>query len=628
MYTKRVQIVDYGPIEKLDISFPFENDSPKPVVLVGENGSGKSILLSHIVNGLIAAKDAIYPNTPEVDVGRAYKLRSISYINSGREYYFARVDYERELYVAEMRTRKLRREYTTLPGAHCDPDLLDAWERMNPEEQDYYSGDFSDKQKREEIFSTRCLLYFPPNRFEEPAWLNEDNLKAQAHYVDQNRMMSETSRRAIAYSPLFDNQNWLFGLLFDRANFDVRAQMVHMPQQEGGNVVPVGASIVYSGPATSMYSAVLQVVQTVTGIPSSRFGVGTLLNRAVSVESQVGQIVPNIFQLSTGETSLLNLFLSILRDFSLSGSTFTGTHDVRGIVVIDEIDLHLHAVQQYEVLPKLIRMFPNVQFIATSHSPLFVLGMRRVFEENGFALHGLPEGGQISPEEFSEFGDAYNAFTKTRTFHNDVRALFREAQKPIVFVEGKTDLMYIEKASRLLGREALIEGLEFRDGNGSGNLTKIWKDSVLPLTQALPQKVVLLFDCDVSKQPGEKGKLAQRIIPLRKQSPVGKGIENLFEKSTLEKAMKHGTFFTTVDENYGTDERGQRILIPEKWSVIDGQKMNLCDWLCENGTEEDFKHFQIIFDLIEEALSSTSSSTTGDDTDIDSVSATTETEIA
>ena len=97
MYTKRVQIVDYGPIEKLDISFPFENDSPKPVVLVGENGSGKSILLSHIVNGLIATKDATYPDTPEVDVGKVYKLRSISYINSGREYYFARVDYERDV---------------------------------------------------------------------------------------------------------------------------------------------------------------------------------------------------------------------------------------------------------------------------------------------------------------------------------------------------------------------------------------------------------------------------------------------------------------------------------------------------------------------------------------------------
>ena len=629
MYTKRVQIVDYGPIDKLDISLPFENDSPKPVVLVGENGSGKSILLSHIVNGLISAKDAAYPETPEVDVSKVYKLRSTTYINSGKEYYFARVDYEQDLFVAEMRTRKLRRQYEAMPDVYRDPDLLDAWGKMDPEEQDYFSGDFSDKQKRNEIFVTRCLLYFPPNRFEEPAWLNEENLKAQAHYVDQSRRVGETSRRVIAHSPLLDNQNWLFGLLFDRANFDVSARFAPSPLQEGGSTFPLSAEIVYSGLATSMYNAVLRIVQSITGIPSSRFGVGTLRDRAVTIESAVGQIVPNIFQLSTGQTSLLNLFLSILRDFSSSGSTFTSTNDVRGIVVIDEIDLHLHAVQQYEVLPKLIRMFPNVQFIATTHSPLFVLGMHQVFGESGFALYGLPEGVEISPEEFSEFGDAYNAFTETRTFHNDVRALFREAQKPIVFVEGKTDLMYIEKASRLLGKEALIEGLEFRDGNGSGNLTKIWKDSVLPLTQTLPKQVLLLFDCDVSKQPDEKGKLAQRVIPLQKQSPIGKGIENLFEKSTLEKAMKHGTFFLTVEEHYGTDERGVKVVIPEKWCVIKthNRKMKLCEWLCENGTEEDFKHFQVVFDLIEEALSSTPSSTASDETDIDSVSAITETQI-
>ena len=34
------------------------------------------------------------------------------------------------------------------------------------------------------IFAKRCILYFPPNRFEEPAWLNEENLKAQAQYMD------------------------------------------------------------------------------------------------------------------------------------------------------------------------------------------------------------------------------------------------------------------------------------------------------------------------------------------------------------------------------------------------------------------------------------------------------------
>ena len=63
MYAKRVQIINYGPIGELDIEFPFDGDVPKPVVLVGANGSGKSILLSHIVNGLTSAKDHAYPES-------------------------------------------------------------------------------------------------------------------------------------------------------------------------------------------------------------------------------------------------------------------------------------------------------------------------------------------------------------------------------------------------------------------------------------------------------------------------------------------------------------------------------------------------------------------------------------
>ena len=51
MYTTRVQLTNYGPFETIDIDLPFDGEVPKTVVLVGENGSGKSILLSHIVNG-------------------------------------------------------------------------------------------------------------------------------------------------------------------------------------------------------------------------------------------------------------------------------------------------------------------------------------------------------------------------------------------------------------------------------------------------------------------------------------------------------------------------------------------------------------------------------------------------
>ena len=49
-------------------------------------------------------------------------------------------------------------------------------------------------------------------------------------------------------------------------------------------------------------------------------------------------------------------------------------------------------------------MFPKVQFIVTTHAPLFLLGMQRLFGEDGFAIYRMPKGQRISAEEFSELG--------------------------------------------------------------------------------------------------------------------------------------------------------------------------------------------------------------------------------
>ena len=126
----------------------------------------------------------------------------------------------------------------------------------------------------------------------------------------------------------------------------------------------------FSGNATSIYDITLQIVRTILNAnPNVRFGIGGRLNRVVSLEEgETRQIVPNIFQLSSGETSLLDLFLSLLRDFDLSGTSFSKAHEIRGTVIIDEIDLHLHANHQYTVLPSLLQLFPGVQFIFSTHS--------------------------------------------------------------------------------------------------------------------------------------------------------------------------------------------------------------------------------------------------------------------
>ncbi|HUX17867.1 MAG TPA: AAA family ATPase, partial [Acidithiobacillus sp.] len=60
MYFKSVEIENIGPVEYARIEFPAEGGHPKPVIIVGENGTGKSILLSHLVNSLTTGKQEVY----------------------------------------------------------------------------------------------------------------------------------------------------------------------------------------------------------------------------------------------------------------------------------------------------------------------------------------------------------------------------------------------------------------------------------------------------------------------------------------------------------------------------------------------------------------------------------------
>lgn len=46
------------------------------------------------------------------------------------------------------------------------------------------------------------------------------------------------------------------------------------------------------------------------------------------------------------------------------------------VVLIDEVENHLHATMQRSVLPNLLKAFPNVQFIVSTHSPLIVSSVK------------------------------------------------------------------------------------------------------------------------------------------------------------------------------------------------------------------------------------------------------------
>ena len=79
-------------------------------------------------------------------------------------------------------------------------------------------------------------------------------------------------------------------------------------------------------------------------------------------------------QLSDGERGLLAMLFDITRRLSIANPGLDDPiAEGAGIVLIDEIELHLHPLWQRQVLKRFKGIFTNCQFIATTHSPL-VLG--------------------------------------------------------------------------------------------------------------------------------------------------------------------------------------------------------------------------------------------------------------
>jgi len=77
-------------------------------------------------------------------------------------------------------------------------------------------------------------------------------------------------------------------------------------------------------------------------------------------------------QLSSGEKALLTLVGDLAMRLSWANPGLKQPLEGRGVVMIDEIDLHLHPRWQVDVIERLRKTFPNIQFIFTTHSPLII----------------------------------------------------------------------------------------------------------------------------------------------------------------------------------------------------------------------------------------------------------------
>ena len=594
MYLRQIYIENNGPLRKLDFECSFSADGlPKPLVLVGSNGSGKTNLLSIIADSLFEAAASHYTDALPASSGTSRQwFRLVGPITAtlGTPGSCAILEFTHDekshLFREKSGTLKaqdlLNRLPATMKAAAVWPD------------DDGPVKDFSiDEDVARKVFALGVYLYYPASRSEVPHWINGESIPTD-NFDLSVRFRKKLGKPIYVERGLDQLKQWILTVLIDsRIDFSAVSE-------SGVTINP--ETIPYAVSQQSIWKALNAILRVVLDDQTARFvwfgrrGMG-------GVGFARGPSAPGLplNALSSGQATLLNIFGTIFRYGDGTQGIATLPSEITGICVIDEIDAHMHVDLQHRALPDLLRMFPKVQFIVSCHSPFFVLGMEKALGNDGVSVVEMPAGTPIQAEAYAEFGRALKVLRDTKTFNQAVIDATSDvvSQKLLVMLEGETDPIYLTAAAELLGRKDLLDAVDLqwigakdpktREGFNTGKNSLNAMASLLRSKPDLVKRpVLLLYDNDAKKAKEDFGRMHVRSTASNSLNElVLEGVENLLPTSVFTEDMfdKKETKKSAGGTNVSTTLN----------------KMRLCRHLCENSrTPSDFAGFGVVLDLIKE----------------------------
>jgi hypothetical protein len=504
IFLERAIFANRAPFdESLELSFQ-EN---KIVVLSAVNGRGKTTFLSHVVDAFYEMAKGHFPQEFKGVEGQYYRVSSQIFHIKGNEPSF--------VYLRFSAAGGQKIDYVDARGddaGKCTQEQYDAAIRVdNKIPFEAFSGMLAQDGNAKlvhglssaiakKIFQGNVLTYFPSYRYEQPGYLN-DPYKVKLEFKKDSGFSGYLPNPLEVATGLQGLMNWIMDVVLDIRQGNQNTVQLQIDNITYGNLCRVLSEIIHS-------KFDVESTQTINGqspIPTFRFGVGPRNSGAARISVHKNQndapsIYPTLSTLSSGESSLLCIFGELLRQADkINENMMFG--NIQGIVLIDEIDKHLHVRLQREVLPRLLSMFPNVQFISTSHSPFFNIGLNKIAPDR-IEIFGLPLGVRMRPADDPQYGEVYELMLNEEGRFKDLSvALQREIDghrgnsKPLFIMEGKTDVTHIKRAMQVLGIDDF--DVEFFDGveerGGSDPLRKL-----LEQRSRLPEAriIVGIFDRD------------------------------------------------------------------------------------------------------------------------------------
>lgn len=87
---------------------------------------------------------------------------------------------------------------------------------------------------------------------------------------------------------------------------------------------------------------------------------------------RMNDTILDVEQLSDGYKTLLSLVIDLASRMAMANPDMDNPLNTKALVLIDEVDLHLHPEWQRRVVGDLLRTFPQTQFVFTTHSPYII----------------------------------------------------------------------------------------------------------------------------------------------------------------------------------------------------------------------------------------------------------------
>ena len=464
MYLKQLIDKNVGPLTDIHIDFPFyDNGDPKPVVLVGENGTGKSTLLSNIVDAFFEMAEKAYTNAthPIYRNGHQYfKAITPHEIHTGASSLYSFISFMAEnnpSYVFKSGNISVD-EFKKQIG---NQTINVSWKENENKKMVTASKDIISK-----LWSNNIVCYFGPDRYEKPVWMGDKYYQTEdyLHLTVNNDWDGELKNQIMVRDVLSSNLQWLLDVIAD-SRADIEGSPTAMKL---GNTTSADMLFILKQARNNLEKILSKIIGEDVFFQLNYRNSGGSRFRIVK-KSDNSVICPTLDSLSTGQLALFNLFATIIR-YADNNNINQSIHldNITGIVVIDEIELHLHSKLQKEFLPELLKLFPKIQFVISSHAPLFLLGMKDTFGEDGFAVYEMPTASRISTEAFAEFQKAYDYLKETETYQCAVKNAIdavRPNGKAIIITEGSTDWKHLKAAYEHLQSGGmhgdLFDGIDF-----------------------------------------------------------------------------------------------------------------------------------------------------------------------